>query len=147
MIRLTLRRRTSVISKKAAAERDQPLGLFRIARNRVRVRARFIQRVDSTVRAMAIELMFIGERDGGADRLVGYDDVMVALEALAPRVQHVERLVRTQFAHDDALEAALERRIAADPSFVFIFGRRSDDAKVTAHERRFEHVGRVHGRA
>ena len=69
------------------------------------------------------------------------------LEPLLARLEDLQRLGFAELAHDDLLEAPLERRIAFDPSLVLVARRRADDAEVAAHERGLEHVGRVHRRA
>src|SRR6478672_11812619 len=108
------------------------------------MRARFIERIDGAVGAHAVELIAIGELDGRAHRRLGDDDVVVALEALHARLENVQRLVGGQLANEHALKTSLERRIATHPALVLFARRRADDTEVTAHERRLEHVARVH---
>src|ERR1700742_1161047 len=69
----------------------------------------------------------------------------MTLETLLARFEDLHRLELAEFAHDDLLEATLECRIALDPPRVLVARRRTDDAKVAAHERWLEHVRRVHG--
>ena len=57
----------------------------------------------------------VGELHRRAERLVGDEHVVMALEPLLARVEDLERLELAELADDDLLKAALERRIALDP--------------------------------
>ena len=69
---------------------------------------------------------------------------MVVLQAPAARLQHFHRLLAGKLAHQDRLEAALERRVPLDPPLVLGRRRRADHPHVLAHQSRLQHVRRVH---
>ena len=81
----------------------------------------------------------------GDDRLVGDPDTVEGLVPILQSVEDLDRLVDGRLAHEDRLEAALERRVALDVRPILVERRRADDVKLTAGQGRLEHVRRVHG--
>jgi len=123
---------------------NQAIELGRHARGRLRVGAGFVQHVDRLVGAGPLGDEAVGQHDGSLEGVVGDGDGVVPLETRPPRHQDLPRLDRVELLHDDRLEPPLERRVAPDPLVVLASRGRADDADVAAHQRGFQHVGRVH---
>jgi len=116
-------------------------------RGRLRVGAGLVQHVDGLVGAGALGHEPVGEDDRGLERIVRDRDGVVALEAGPAGDEHFPRLNGVELLHQDRLEAALERRIPADPLVVLAPRGRADDPDVATHQGGLQHVGRVHGGA
>src|SRR6267143_1351443 len=84
-------------------------------------------------------------RRGLGERLVGDDDAVVILVALAQPLQDFDRLIHRGRIDDHRLEAPLQRAVLLDVLAVLVEGRGADALQLAARQRRLQHVGRVYG--
>ncbi len=70
---------------------------------------------------------------------------MVGLVAALEAAQDRDRVLDGRLAHEDLLEAPLQRRILLDPLPVLIQRGGSDHAQLAAGQHRLDHVAGVHG--
>ncbi len=127
-----------------AALANQPVELGGDLGRGLGVGAGLVEDVDGLVRTRAVRHKPIGEDDGRLERVVRDRDRVMPLEPRPPRHQHLPRLDRIELLDRHGLKAALQRRILADPLVVLFPGGGADHAHVATHERRLQHVRRVH---
>ena len=126
-----------------------PLGLVELERRGVDLHpeagARLVDEVDGLVRQLPVGDVAVGEHRGGDQRGVADANAVVRLVALLEAAEDGDGVFDGRLAHEDRLEAALERGVLLDVLAVLVEGRGADAAQLAACEHRLQHVGCVHG--
>src|SRR5205823_4388446 len=113
-------------------------------RRQPRPRARFVDHVDRFIGQEAIGDVALRQLGGFGQRIIGNDDAVMILVALAQTLEDLDRLVDGRWIDNHGLEAPLQRAVLLDVLAVFVERRRADALQLAARERRLQHVGRVH---
>src|SRR3546814_9496050 len=85
--------------------------------------------------------------DGGLQRVVGVEHVVVLLVARAQAAQDLHRLAHGRLDDVDLLEAPRQRVVLFEDPTVLLERGRADAAQVARRQRRLDHVAGVHGAA
>ena len=125
----------------AAVELVDPLGLG--IELDAQLGGGFVDHVDRLVGEEAVGDVAAGELDRRDDRRVGDPHPMVEDVAVGEPAQDRDRRLLIGLGDEQALEAALERRVLLDVAAILGQGGRADAAQLAARQRRLEHVGRI----
>ncbi len=109
-------------------------------------RSRLVDQVDGLVGQETVRYVTGRKLGGRFERLVRDDQVVMLFIHLADTLEDFNGLFNRRFIHHDRLEAAFEGRIGFDVLAVFVQRGGADALQFTARKRRFENIGRVHGR-
>ena len=101
----------------------------------------FVHEVDGFIGKLSRGNVPIGERCGGDECAVGNRNFVVSFVAFLEAAQDRDRVFDTRLANVHLLESAFESRVLFDELAVFVERGRTDEAKFTSGEHRFEHVG------
>jgi hypothetical protein len=127
---------------------DPPLDLVDLLRQAVDLDAEpaggFVHQVDRLVGQEAVADIPVGQGRGGDQRVVGDAHAVVDLVLLLEAPENRDGVRHARLAHQDRLEAALQRGVLFDVLAVLVQGRGPDDVQLAPGQRRLEHVARVH---
>ena len=115
-----------------------------VGRQQTLVGARFVDHVDGLVRHVPIIDVAGSQLGGGAQRLVGVFDFVVAFEAALEPAQDADGVLDRGLGDIHLLEAPRQRTILFEDAAKFLEGGRADAADLTGGKQRLEQVGRIH---
>ena len=103
-----------------------------------------IDQVDGFVRQLPIRDVALAEFCRGDNGAVGNIDAVMHLVALLEAAQNSDGVLFAGLVHQHLLEASLQRSIFFHILAIFVQGGCTDTVQLTARQRGFEHIARVH---